>query len=85
VKRLPGGDPGPSPGGQLLGHVVPGRLAGGAPEAHVEMGPVLLAVLAVAPGSPTGPVRFGERPEQGVSGQGEQTAAEGVAGRGSRN
>ena len=85
MELLPGGHPGPRPGRQHLGHVVPGRLARGAPEAHVEMGPVLLAVLTVAPSPPTRPVGLGERAEQGVSGQREQATEQGVAGPGRRN
>ena len=84
LRLLPRFDPGADGGGQGLGYVVPPGAAGRPPEAHIEVGPVLAALLTVAPGAAAGPERLGEGTEDEVGGQRLEPAQEGRAGPGPR-
>lgn len=79
LQFLPGRHSYPHGWGQRLRDVVPLRAALGPPEAHVEMRPVLLPLVTVAPRSPAGPVRFGERAEQDLRSEPLEPTQQGVA------
>jgi hypothetical protein len=79
LERLPRGHAGPDPRAQGLRHVVPGGGPGRPPKAHIEMGAVLRPGLATAPGPAAGAVGLGEGTEQGLAGEGQEAAEQGVA------
>jgi hypothetical protein len=82
LRFLPGSDPGADGGGQRVRHVVARGAAVRPPEAHIEVGPVLAALLTVAPGAAAGPERLGEGAEDEVGGQRLEPAQEGRLGSG---
>jgi len=66
---LPRCDPGADRGLERLRNVQRLSAAGGAAVAHVEVGAMLGAGLAVTPGAPAAPVRLGQGAEDDARGQ----------------
>lgn len=80
LRFLPGLDAGPNGGGEGGRHVVPRGAAVRTPEAHIEMGPMLLALLAVAPWAPAGPIGLRECAEDDAGSQPLEPLQEGRLG-----
>jgi hypothetical protein len=77
LRFLPRRDPGPDGRRQRLGHVVARGTAVRAAEAHIEVGPVLTAVLAAATRAPAGAMGLRERAKDEAGGQRLESPQEG--------
>src|SRR3989449_4337763 len=64
---------------QRLWHVISRGGARRSPKTHVEMRPMLLALLAAAAGSAAGAIGFGKSSKQGAASELGETTQEGVA------
>src|SRR5512147_2486036 len=73
----PGGHALPHGLGQSLRNVIAAGGSFGSAEAHVEMGAMLVPLVAAATGAPARAIGFGERAEEGAPGKGKEAAKEG--------